>query len=79
MTMWEENRARQNMPWNGSVQARGKRTARYLSFLASLPSELRSIRAVEVQEGPIAVLGRHVGERLVVPAHGCGIFLSRKE
>jgi hypothetical protein len=109
MTIWEENGARQNPPWNGITQARGmefgttplprgtqeafhreslfdapegcivpargKRTARYLTFLFTIPPGIDSIESVDAI-GDAIILSDERGNLLFsVQAEGCEEFL----
>ena len=110
MTLWEENHARQNAPWNGvtaacgmefgttplplgeqdsrqskrifdsptgcTIPARGKKTAKYLIFLFTIPSRVRSVQNIATVGDAIVVYDEHREAVLSIPANGCENFLA---
>jgi hypothetical protein len=62
------------VPTYTSVPARGRKTVRYLAFLAPLPSELTEIRTIESEGNEIVVLGKNRGAAVRVSAPGLSSF-----
>ena len=62
------------VPTYTSVPARGRKTVRYLAFLAQLPSELAEIRTVEIERDEIVVRGKNKGAAVRVSAPGLSSF-----
>lgn len=111
MTIWEENHARLDAPWNGRTQSRGmefgttplplgreetarrgplfntpqqciipaggKKIARYLIFLFTIPGGIDSIENVEAAGGAIVLYDQRGRPSLSIPAAGCGDFLAQ--
>ncbi len=110
MTIWEENCARPDAPWNGTSQARGmefgtipvprgpeeilrsgtvfdspfqcvipasgKKTAKYLIFLVTIPAGIDAIQNVETIGDTIVLYDQNGKPSLSVPASGCEAFLA---
>ncbi|HET7102243.1 MAG TPA: hypothetical protein VFJ52_13905, partial [Terriglobia bacterium] len=62
------------IPTYASVPARGRKTVRYLAFLAQIPGELAEIRTIEIEGNEIVVWGRNKGSAVRVSAPGLSSF-----
>ncbi|HET7215131.1 MAG TPA: hypothetical protein VFL79_16195 [Terriglobia bacterium] len=62
------------VPTYASVPARGRKTVRYLAFLAQLPGELAEIRTIETEGNEIIVWGNKKGAAIRIPAPGLSRF-----
>ncbi|HXH50067.1 MAG TPA: hypothetical protein VNM47_12050 [Terriglobia bacterium] len=62
------------VPTYASVPARGRKSIRYLAFLAQIPSELAEIRNIGIEGNEIVVRGKEKGTVVKVPAPGLSGF-----
>jgi hypothetical protein len=62
------------VPTFASVPARGRKTVRYLAFLAQLPSELTEIQTIGIERNEIVVRGKNKGAAVRVSAPGLSSF-----
>ncbi len=62
------------VPTFTSVPARGRKTVRYLAFLAEVPAELTTIRTIVIEGNEIVVLGKNKGASVRVSAPGLSGF-----
>jgi hypothetical protein len=62
------------VPTFASVPARGRKTVRYLAFLAQVPSELTDIRTIEIDANGIVVRGKSKGVSVHIHATGLSNF-----
>lgn len=63
-----------DVPTYTSVPARGRKTVRYLAFLAKLPSDLTDVREIETESDEIVVHGKRKGVEARVFAPGLSRF-----
>lgn len=62
------------VPTYTSVPARGRKTVRYLAFLAQLPDEFAEVRTIETEGNEIVVHGKGKGAVVKVPSPGLSSF-----
>jgi len=62
------------VPTYTSVPARGRKTVRYLAFLAQMTGELTEIRTIEIEGNEIVVCGKNKGSAVRVSAPGLSSF-----
>jgi hypothetical protein len=62
------------VPTYARVPARGRKSVRYLAFLAQVPSELAEIRNIGIEGNEIVVRGKEKGTLVKVPAPGLSSF-----
>ena len=62
------------VPTYASVPARGRRTVRYLAFLAQMPSDLTEIRTIETEGDHIIVRGKNKESAIRISAPGLSSF-----
>jgi hypothetical protein len=62
------------VPTYTSVPARGRKTVRYLAFLAQIPGELAEIRTIGIEGNEIVVHGKDKGVSVRVSAPGLSSF-----
>lgn len=58
------------------IPASGKRTARYLIFIFTVPAEMDSIQNVEAKGDTIVLSDERAKSSFSIPARGCGDFLA---
>jgi hypothetical protein len=61
------------------IPARGAKTARYLSFLFTIPDAVQSIQSVEASGNAILFFDTCGQSRFSIPAYGCEDFLASRE
>ncbi|HKT11271.1 MAG TPA: hypothetical protein VJW77_05530 [Terriglobia bacterium] len=62
------------VPTYATVPARGRKTVRYLAFLAHMPGELSEIRTIETEGNEIIVRGNEKGTAIRIPSPGLSSF-----